>query len=210
MKKYFIILVILIGKYTFSQAQSSQVGTIKNPEFGINFGFNDAYVTQNQGDNKSGVVGGINFGLSAEYYFSDRWGIKAKVIYDQKGWGNGYLTTSDGSTLDNVNFQLNYITVPIMANWHFAPNRNWYLNFGPYIGFLQSAKETTDNIDTKSAFNSTDFGLGFGIGVKIPLSNSVKLFFELEGQSGVSNLNIDNSGSTLQSERSSINIGINF
>lgn len=210
MKKFLITIVILLGIYTIGKAQATEVGTIKNPEFGLNFGFNQAYVSQGQSYNNSDPVNGINVGISAEYYFSDRWGIKAKAIYDQKGWGNGFLTTSDGTTLDGVNFQLNYITVPVMANWHFARNRNWYLHFGPYVGFLMSAKETTDNIDTKSAFSSTDFGFAAGIGVKIPLSNSVKLFFELEGQGGATNLTNDNSGGTIQSERSSINIGITF
>lgn len=210
MKKFLFTIVILSGIYTGVNAQAVQIGTIKNPEFGLNFGFNQAYVTESQSYANSDVVNGVNVGLSAEYYFTDRWGIKAKVIYDQKGWGNGYLTTSDGNTLDGVNFQLNYITVPVMANWHFARNRNWYLHFGPYVGFLLSAKETTDNIDTKSAFSSTDFGFAAGIGVKIPLSNSLNLFFEVEGQGGATNLTNNTSGGTLQSERSSVNIGITF
>ena len=95
-----------------------------------------------------------------------------------------------------------------MANLHFATNKNWYVNFGPYVGFLLSAKESDDNIDVKNYFNSTDFGLAAGIGVKIPISNTAKLFFEFEFQGGVTN--ITTSSDAVQSERSSLNIGINL
>jgi len=208
MKKFFTTLLICTGIYFSASAQKTN-----QVEFGVNIGSNESYVIQNQSTyyaNSSDAVYGFNVGFSAEYYFSNRWGLKGKIIYDQKGWGNGYIIGSDGSEIDGVNFQLNYITVPVMANWHFGRNRNWYLNFGPYAGFLLSAKETNDNIDVKNAFSSTDFGLALGIGLKIPISNNVKFFIEAEGQGGATNITADNSGSTVQSERSSLNIGINF
>ena len=208
MKKLLISFVILSGTFLSASAQKSN-----SVEFGINIGSNESYITQGSGNydqTKSDNVYGLNVGFSAEYYFSDRWGLKGKLIYDQKGWGNGYLVNADGSETDGVNFQLNYITVPLMANWHFARNRNWYLNFGPYVGFLLSAKETNDNVDVKDAFNSTDVGFALGIGVKIPLSNKVKLFIEAEGQGGGTNITTDNSGPTIQTGRSSLNIGLNF
>lgn len=53
----------------------------------------------------------FNAGVSGEYYFSDRWGLKAKLIYDSKGWSNGFINTV------TTDYKLNYITLPIMANW---------------------------------------------------------------------------------------------
>jgi opacity protein-like surface antigen len=110
-----------------------------------------------------------------------------------------------------------------MANWHFGRMRNWYLNFGPYVGFLLSAHavansaafttsstSSTNSIDVKDSFNSTDFGLALGIGVKFPVSNNVKLFIEDDGQAGVSHLFKDGSDGNVQSVRSSINIGFIF
>lgn len=96
-----------------------------------------------------------------------------------------------------------------MANWHFGKKRNWYLDFGPYVGFLMSAEDTKFGLDLKDSFNSTDFGLNFGIGVKIPVSNKMKLTFEYEGQSGLSNIFKDSDTNVLNS-RSSLNIGLNF
>ncbi|MGZ3753330.1 MAG: porin family protein [Mucilaginibacter sp.] len=203
MKKILTTLLILSGICSAALAQ-----TKNNAEFGANIGYNTASVSYSGNNQSSNYTGGFNAGVSAEYYFSDRWGIKGKLIYDQKGWGNGYLTFNDGTEIDGVNFHVNYLTVPVMANWHFGRVRNWYLNFGPYVGFLLNATESTNSgLPVKDAFNSTDFGLALGIGVKFQVSNNVKMFIEAEGQSGVTSIFKDSGGQTVTSERSSINIG---
>ena len=47
-----------------------------------------------------------------------------------------------------------------------------------YRIFLISAEDTRFGTDVKDDFNSTDFGLSYGIGVKIPASNKKKLSLE--------------------------------
>jgi len=207
MKKIFTTLLILSGIYSASFAQVKSSGA----EFGVNIGYNAANVVYSGGNQTSDYTSGFTAGFSAEYYFSDRWSIKGKLNYDQKGWGNGYLTYDDGTEIDGVNFHVNYLTIPVMANWHFGRMRNWYLHFGPYVGVLLNATESSNSgVDVKSAFNSTDIGLDAGIGVKFPISNNVKLFIEADGQGGFSDIFKDNPGSRVQTERSSINIGLLF
>jgi len=206
MKKIVVILVVSLGIYSAAFAQ-----TKNNIEFGANAGYNVAYAEETGADISSPIVSGFNLGVSAEYYLSDRWSIRGRMIYDQKGWGNGYLIAADGSTLQNINFHLNYVTIPVMANWHFGKKRNWYLNFGAYGGFLLSASETSNDTDVKSAFNNIDFGMALGLGIKFPISENVKLFIEDEGQAGVEDIfkrSLD--GTSVQSARSSLNIGIIF
>jgi len=212
MKKILITLSILFGAVAAGRAQ-----TAGNFELGVNTGLNIGYVSMSGSGFTSNPVLGFNLGVSGDYYFSDSWSIKAKAIYDQKGWGNGYLDeTINGNTTtyDGLNYKLNYVTVPVMANWHFGRTRNWYLNFGPYAGFLLNASVSSNPSqnggDVKSYFNSTDFGLALGIGVKFPLSDKVKLFIEDDGQAGVTNIFKSTDGSSLQSARSSLNIGFNF
>ena len=203
MKKILTTLLILLGIYSVSFAQ-----TRNTVEFGANIGYNESNVTYSGSGQSSDYVIGFNAGVSMEYYFSDRWGIKGKLIYDQKGWGNGYLTFDDGSEIDGVNFHLNYLTIPVMANWHFGRMRNWYLNFGPYVGVLLNTTETSNSVDNlKDAFNTTDFGLALGIGVKFPISNNVKMFFEADGQGGVTDIFKNNPDGAVQTVRSSINVG---
>jgi opacity protein-like surface antigen len=204
MRKIFAAILTLSGLYTSCFAQ-----TKTGVEFGLNAGYNIAYVQETGFAESSDVSSGFNLGASAEYRYSDRWGIKAKVIYDQKGWGNGFLIADDGSEIDRTNFQLNYITIPVMATLHFGRLRNWYLSFGPYAGFLLSASESSSGADVKSVFNSTDYGIAVGIGVKFPVSDKMKLFIEDDGQAGINNIFKSNSdNASLENKRSGINIGI--
>lgn len=223
MKRIFITLLILSGIYSAASAQ--QKGDV---QFGVNTGLNFSTITNSDGsftDGYNSYLTGVNFGFSAEYYFSDRWSIKGKLIYDQKGSGDGYITetqTNDQGEMDQVtysglNFHFNYVTVPIMASWHFGRMRNWYLHFGPYVGFLTSAKASSPgpefggSLDIKDAVNSVDGGLALGIGVKIPISKNVSLFLEDDGQAGVANVFKQNDGfSNALTERSSLNVGLVF
>jgi len=206
MKKILTTLLILSGIYSVSHAQ-----TRNTAEFGVNIGYNAAGITYSNSGINSDYTSGFNAGVSAEYYFSDRWGIKGKLTYDQKGWGNGYISFDDGTEIDGVNFHLNYLTIPVMADWHFGRMRNWYLNFGPYVGILLNTTESSNSgMNFKDAFNTTDVGFAGGIGVKFPISNSAKLFIEADGQSGFTNIFKDSGGETIQNVRSSINFGILF
>ncbi len=145
-----------------------------------------------------------------DYFFSDRWSIKVKAGYDQKGWDNGYITNLNTGQSYATNYRLDYLTIPVMANWHFGKKRNWYLNFGPYAGVLLSATETAFATDLKDVFNSTDLGFDFGIGVKIPVSSRVKILLEADGQASFSDIVKNNSGDKIQNTRSSYNVGLVF
>jgi len=181
-----------------------------NVEFGFNVGLSGSTVSDD--NNVADSRTGFNAGASAEYYFSRSWGIKAKVIYDRKGYDNGIITVSDNfGTYDySTNYKLDYFTVPVMANWHFGRKKNWYLNFGPYAGFLVSAKDSRFDFDVKREFESTDFGFAYGIGVKIPVSQYLKIFIEYDGQEGFTNIFKDNYYNNTTNSRGAFNIGLNF
>lgn len=178
-------------------------------EFGGNIGLNLASVSTADGLNNVKTRMGLNVGASAEYYFSDDWGLKMKLIYDGKGWADGFIESEDIGNV-TTNFKLDYITIPLMANWHLGRNRNLYLNFGPYAGLLTSAIDSALGIDVKEAFKSIDFGIAFGIGYKINLSDTTKLFFEWDNQSGLTDIFEENLGDTVKNGRSSLNFGVLF
>lgn len=203
MKKIFTTLFILTG---FCATVSAQA---KNQfEFGLNIGYNAATVQVSENLSNSDYRSGFNLGASGEYYFSDRWSIKGRVSYDQKGWNNGYIAI--GSSEYITDYHLDYITVPVMANWHFGRTRNWYLHFGPYVGFLLNATETTQGTDLKSVVKSADVGFDAGIGIRFPVAANTKFFIEADGQGSFGDIFKQNSGTAVMNERSSINIGVVF
>jgi hypothetical protein len=202
MKKIATVLIVVLGFLSTISAQKK--GDV---EFGVNVGFNRSSASDSQKASDPGS--GINFGGSLDYYFSNTWSIKGKLIYDQKGWDNDFIQDNNGNVY-STDVNLNYMTIPIMANWHFGKKRNWYLNFGPYLGFLLNAQETRFGTDLTDYLNTSDFGLAFGIGVKIPVSNKLKLFFEFDGQGGLSDIVKNNQYSAITNSCSSLNVGLNF
>ena len=201
MKKIILAAIILLGLSTVSAQKKGDI------EFGLNIGYNNSSVSSDQ--TRSDTGSGYNVGGSIDYYFSPAWSIKGKLIYDQKGWNNDLIEDTNGN-LYPTNINLNYMTIPIMANWHFGNKRNWYLDFGLYFGFLLNAEETQFGTDITDSFTTNDFGLALGIGVKIPVSKKLKLFFELDGQGGFNDIFKENTYSAVMNSRSSFNFGINF
>ncbi|MAN27537.1 MULTISPECIES: porin family protein [Mesonia] len=204
MKKQFLIAALAFLGILTSNAQNS--GDI---ELGIGLGVNLANVSTIDGLSNTSFRTSFNAGVSGEYYFSDRWGVKAKLIYDNKGWSDGFIIDENFNRA-TTDFKLNYITLPIMANWHFSSNRNWYLNFGPYIGFLVNVEDSELGLDLKDEFKSTDFGFAYGIGYKFKIDDNMKLYIEYDGQTGFIDIFEENSGNSVRNGRSSFNIGALF
>ena len=204
MTKQLCIAALVIFGMLRSNAQDS--GDI---ELGFGAGLNVSNVTAQEGANGTPSRFSFNIGASGEYYFSDRWGLKVELIYDNKGWADGFIEDNNANSI-TTDYEVNYVTLPIMANWHFGSNRNWYLNFGPYIGFLVKAEATESDLNVKDGFKSTDFGLAFGIGYKFELDDNIKLFIEYDGQSGFTDVFENNRGSAVRNGRSSFNIGALF
>lgn len=201
MKKIMILAVAMLATVAVKAQEKG------NFEFGFGPGLNMSSISDSNYDSETSYS--FNIAGSAEYYFSSSWGIKAKVIYDRKGWDRDYIVDQYGDAIP-TDFNVNYLTVPVMANWHFGRTDNWYLNFGPYVGFLLSAEDTTLGTDVSDAFNSTDAGLALGIGVKIPLTDTLRLFIEYEGQGGMSDIFKENEDTRITNSKSAFNIGVNF
>jgi hypothetical protein len=110
MKKIFTTLLIFSGAYFSASAQTS-----KGFEFGLNAGLSWATGSNAQTSVAATYKTGFNAGGVGEYFLSDRWSIKAKVSYDQKGWANDFvLFDQNGNAFPpvRVKYKLNYVTVP--------------------------------------------------------------------------------------------------
>jgi hypothetical protein len=203
MKKTVTTLLMVTGIFALSHAQSK-----KTTEFGVSAGINAASVISKSQYGYLGNLWTPNFAVSAEQFINDRWGIKAKVIYDTKGWGNGFFNVGD-EDLSGIHYPLTYLTIPITANVHFGYNNMCYGSAGPYVGVLLSATNNYNNADIKNSFNTVDVGGSAAFGIQKPLNNSLKIFFEYEAQLGFSDI-VKNSATRAQNFRSAFNIGLKF
>lgn len=145
-----IYLVVLVSALAFtSAAQKFQYG-IKG---GINLAKLKVSVTGMSAT--SDELFSFHAGFYGLIMTSEKFGIQPELLYSGQG-----ASGSGGSG----NFSLGYLTIPVMLRYEFTPGVT--IQAGPQVGFLMSA--TVDGQDAKSGLNSTDFGLGFGLGVDRP------------------------------------------
>jgi len=150
------------------------------------------------------VRSGATAGVMGDYYFNDRWSVRSGVVYNPMG------AEDDFNNLD----RLDYLTIPINANWHFGRNRGWYLNFGPAVSFLLNAEAdlsdgTTINIE--DSVQSIDFALTLGIGYQFTLGPKTMLFVDYQGYGGFLDIvDVPDFGIALQNSRSAFNLGLVF
>ncbi|PSG90678.1 porin family protein [Aurantibacter aestuarii] len=198
MKKLLLPLFILCFIITNAQDSKFEIG----PEIGVNFS-NYAF---SDDDYENESLTRISVGAIAKINFSEHWSLKGKLRYDGKG-----SKAKDGSFEE----KLNYITLPVMAEWNFGNgNLKGYLNFGLYVGFLTSATtefENGEELNIEDAVKSTDFGGAYAIGMMYKLKENMNLIFEIGGQTGAIDIE-DGEGSAviIRNQILSVNIGVTF
>lgn len=161
-------LVLLVFGYTNAQSRDQgdleiipQVGVISANYYGGESGPGNEPITS------------ASFGLTGNYFFNDRWSLFSGLVYQPMG-----------TELQGYKDELNYLTIPVNASWHFGSTRKWNLNFGPSIGFITSAK-TTNLGDIKDMVNPIQIGLNVGIGYKIQISENFSLLIDYQSQTGL-------------------------
>ena len=158
---------------------------------GLNFAkevVNGSGVTINT-DNITSFHGGVY----AKIMFIPNFGIQPELLYS----GQGGTVSSGGITSTD---KFSYLNIPVMLRYNIVPAFN--LQAGPQLGFLLSA--TSNGTDVKSQLKSTDFGLGFGLGVDLPMGLNFAARYVL----GLSDLPATNSTSaTIKNTVFQISIG---
>jgi len=129
----------------------------------------------------------VYFGANVDYYLNNRWSIRSGIEYQAMGNEGGWLFFYNSAVQD-----IDFIGVPLHANWHFGGSRKWNLNFGPTLNFLTSAK--LNGVDNKNNINSFQAGLGFGIGYKFYINETISIGIDHQEYISFSNNLKNNNG----------------
>lgn len=194
MRKLLFVAFTVFG-FSLVMGQSNSGEFTLAPQIGVNFSTYSS--TDASYDARTSFAGGV----IGEYYFSDRWSFRSGLLYDAMGAKDSF---------DNID-KLNYVTIPLNANWHFGKNRNWFLNFGPAIAILLNAESELNNgqiVDIKDFVSGLDVGLTLGIGYKFDINDDFQLSIDYQGFGGIINIDKENTlPFDVRNSRSSINIG---
>jgi len=168
------------------------------------------------------------FGVSADLGLSPAWSVLAEVNWaPQGGKHNGMQAIPSNLLPPNAPLppgqsvyasfkneaRLNYIEVPVLAQFHFGGLSNLRLAAGPYVGLLVSAREVTSgngtvyldksgtmpaipgnsfasDTDIKNSIHSFNWGLQAGVGTARPLGSG-ELTLDVRGGLGLTNIQKD-------------------
>jgi len=193
MKKIILLTFITILSISNINAQERSSGDIEIVPY---VGYMTAFVNGDFGDAQASRTS-ARFGVLLDYYFNDRWSFRSGLAYDSMGADDGFNE-----------LEINYINIPLNANWHFGSTRKWNLNFGLTPGFSVSAE--LDGIDVSDAVASFQLGISYGIGYKLEISDSFSLLFDAYGLVAVTDYTSQDDSVDRYNAGSGFNIGAVF
>lgn len=151
--KKLVVLFALLATAFFAHAQTPMVGL----KGGLNVSSID-YSGPASFSNRLGFNGGlfVNIPVGSNIV------VQPEVVYSSQG----ARYSLDGAAEHNL--ALNYINIPVMLQANIG--RGVYAEAGPQIGFLTSAKDQVNNVETgfftSQDFKKTDVAIGLGLGYR--------------------------------------------
>jgi len=202
MKKLFITLFVLVCLTNMLFAQSSSEKRGYDFTLGIFGGLNIPDLTGGNGNELSRDFTsreGEAFGLTATCSLGSNFALRADVLYSSEGGKRNGIQAIEASPYApgsylyaNINNEsiLNYAEIPVMLKYSIpvCKSSKFYVDFGPYVGFLLNAKQKTSgtsliyadrtetmpvspadqsfnaNTDVTKSINPVNFGLTGGVG----------------------------------------------
>ena len=138
-------------------------------------------------------------GFIFQYNFKNFLSIKTGFSYQGKGFQIKDLAFSDASGTSigtgTVSTRLDYITFPVLVKASFGKKVQFFVNAGPYAGYLlgktERSKLTLNDSEQVSGnkdmtgLNRWDFGVAGGIGIAIPIRTYWVISVEARNYTGL-------------------------
>src|SRR5574341_1575477 len=173
MKRLTFLIAALLGLVLSTSARAQhRIGVIG----GLNIANVDAEFDDATMDVSNKTVFG--FGGVVDLRLNENFSLYMQPMYQQKG----ALVTQLNTNLD-FPFKFAFLELPVFLKAEFGSTARPYLMAGPTIGYLLSADTEVEYSgltfkgDLKEVTEDLDFGLGFGAGLRYPLS-TVSIFVE--------------------------------
>ena len=188
----FLVFALLSTNILFGQYSKINLGVEGGPSAVLLWG-NDAL------NESFSLRQSFSAGVSFQYNFNRIFALRTNVAFERKGNSTTVLARDEqGNFLGEFSLlnNLDYLTIPLLARASFGNKVKFFVNGGPFIGFLlkqtyvhEAFNEFPEaKYDGTDTYNSKDFGATFGLGFTINLTKSILL--SLEGRNNLGLYNI--------------------
>jgi hypothetical protein len=186
MKKIVLVFFVLFSLHSFGQDKF---------RIGINSGITLSHFRGNDLVNRSNSGLGFLVGLDFEYSLKEKLSLRTNVSYETKSivyktivlYDNFGAPTGKNTKIKST---YDYITIPILVKYSFDNKKSFFINGGPFLGFLLNAKSKAESVDSNnftSLNKNLDYGLSFGIGKRFNLNEKNDLNIEIRDNLGLVN-----------------------
>lgn len=159
MTKHIFLAVVLVAGASVANAQG--------PAIGVKGDLNISSLAVDNADEEKTRLG-ANAGIFLRTMPDEPLGLQVELLYSAKG-ANATYSGFFGLLDQNVDFNLNYVELPVLVSFRAAGIVDFQL--GGYAGYLLNARVSTsgdlgsasDELD-KDNFRSVDFGIAGGVG----------------------------------------------
>jgi opacity protein-like surface antigen len=133
-------------------------------------------------------------GLSFQYNITKALSLHANIAYESKGCSGKDMKVVDAEGVSKgkhfFDFSYQYLTVPVMFRYSIGDHNKFFVNAGPYMGYLLNYTEKLNDVEiTRTTdMRKLDFGFSTGIGVATPLADGWNLTIELRNNLGFADL----------------------
>ena len=168
MKNYYLIILLFITTQTFAQQSKF--------ELGVSLG-SGLSTLRGSSTIENNFKGGVSLGLMFQYNATELFSIHSNISYENKGVevsNTEWVCTNCPKNATILEYE--YITAPILARLNFGSKAKFFVNAGPYFGYL---------INYEWVDNHFDFGLASGLGGQIDLNNKLNLSLEVRNNWGL-------------------------
>jgi len=211
-----LIILILCSSLVFGQTNKYEVGLELGPSLNSLRG-NDIL------DKNNDFSFAFSSGLTFQYNFPKFISIRTNISFERKGLTTqGSATDQDGNQIGELTIHSNfdYLTIPILGRLTFGKKINFFVNAGPYIGYLIKQTDVTEAFgeypktenDNTDNFKRTDLGITTGLGVRFPIKNKLFLSLEIRNNFGLTNISsvpVVNDGA-IKTNSTNLLIGIEY
>ena len=209
------LLLAVLSTTTFSQDYMFEIGAQAGPNITAMQFENE--LLQDNTQPKIAALGGLFFQYNLNTIFSlrvDPSFERLEYKYKDRTYTDQYGNT-DGPYKTKIN--LDYITVPVLFKASIGNKINGFVNAGPSFNFLLQSKWTSEMPErtfkqlTTTQYNTFNLGLTTGLGVAIPLKETIALSFEVRNNLGLTNINKnDDSDYAIKTNSTSLLVGIAY
>ena len=166
-------------------------------------------------------LGGINF----ECLIKEKWSLKVELNYERKSQkADNNMEFVDGDAYGVYHFtskkNYDYLVLPIMVKYCFSEENSFYVNGGPFIGYLLKSNVTNDledieginndPVETTNLNNKTDFGVSIGLGKIIEVNEKGSIFIEIRENLGLTNTSKKKVWGNGEAKSNSLNLIIGY